>query len=64
MSAEERRLELERKKAKLAEMRNAKKRQEEQKRQQLLNPTGGANGTNIFLLIICLLFLKYTYSCQ
>lgn len=44
MSAEERRLELERKKAKLAEMRNAKKRQEEQKRQQLLNPTGVANG--------------------
>ncbi|GMS81262.1 hypothetical protein PENTCL1PPCAC_3437, partial [Pristionchus entomophagus] len=44
MSAEERRLELERKKAKLAEMRNAKKRQEDEKRRQLLNPAGAANG--------------------
>ncbi|GMR59810.1 hypothetical protein PMAYCL1PPCAC_30005, partial [Pristionchus mayeri] len=36
--------EVERKKAKLAEMRANKKRQEEEKRRQLLNPSGASNG--------------------
>ncbi|GMT11580.1 hypothetical protein PFISCL1PPCAC_2877 [Pristionchus fissidentatus] len=45
MSAEERRLELERKKQKLAEMRQAKKRQEDERRRLLLNAGSQTNGT-------------------
>lgn len=60
-TAEERKLELERKKQKLAEIREEKRRREEERRRNLLKNANLENGTGFFFFYQCQIAQNYFF---